>query len=90
MENIKRKYELDEELITKWDMSLKAKGLYLLILHLKNNTDVKVTTRCFLDYGLDGMTAIKSAIEELKEGGYLEIKQSFGEHGIYTYEWELK
>lgn len=66
-------------------ISLKAKGLLSFMLSLPEDWD----------YSLDGLEkvckegkdSIRTALKELKEYGYLEIKKKQNEKGIFEYEY---
>ena len=66
------------------NMSLKAKGLLSLMLSLPDNWDYSINGLVALSK--DGINAVKAALSELKEFGYLTIDESRQQGKIgYTY-----
>jgi hypothetical protein len=83
MENL-NKFLLDD------NISLKAKGMYWLIWGIQNETDEKVSLATISSYTKDGQTAIRKAIQELLDNGYLERYSIRTKNLITGYEYKLK
>lgn len=66
-------------------LSLKAKGLLAILLYLPENESP--TQELLMDLSSDGRVAIKSAIRELKEKGYLTITRKKSAVG-FAYDWK--
>lgn len=62
-------------------LSLKAKGLYAMLLSLQNKSTFSIAS--VSEMTKDGATAIKSAIKELEENRYL-IRRSIKENGKFV------
>ena len=70
-------------------ITLKAKGLYALILSLPVNWDCSVAE--LMEVSGNGKHVIQSALKELECAGYLERHQMFDENGHFCgMEYELK
>ncbi len=68
-------------------MSLKSKGLLSLMLSLPENWNFSITglvTLC-----KENKTAIASALNELKEYGYLKITKQKNELGVFEYIYDI-
>ena len=64
---------MSNEHLQRKDMSLKAKGLLSLMLSLPEEWIYSIDGLCSLC--MENETAIKSALNELKEHGYLTVKK---------------
>ena len=78
---------VDNTFIRDMNLSMKAKGLMLLMLSLPPEWDYSVaglSTIC-----KEGMTAIRAALKELEETGYLRRERRNNEKGYFVYEYIL-
>lgn len=70
------------------DLSYKAKGLLSFMLSLPETWDYSMNG--LVAVSKENIKAIRSILNELKEKGYLEIKQTRGEKGYYKYEYIIR
>lgn len=68
------------------DLSLKAKGLYLIIRNLLQN-DWEVSITGIQDCCSDGKDSIRSAMNELEKKGYLKKEHLKDKNGFF-YNWK--
>lgn len=69
-------------------LTFKARGLLVYLLHLP--ADWRANLRHLSSLGPDGRTAIASAVDELREIGYLAISRPRDAQGLYvTTEWTV-
>lgn len=73
---------VDNALIKDTTLSLKAKGLALIMLSLPD--EWRFTEKWLSSQSADGISAIRSAISELEEKGYLVRKRIKDEKGLFT------
>lgn len=77
----RRATTVPNELVTDWRLSLKSKGLMLVLLSRPANWRFKVSgLAAFCHCGRD---AIRTALEEMEAAGYLERKQGRAERGKF-------
>ena len=74
----------NRQILKNKSISLKAKGLLMLMLSLPDNWDFNINGLKQLNS--DGIESLRTAIKELKLYGYLEIKK-IDIHGKIGYEW---
>ena len=67
------------------NLSLKAKGLLAILLNLPGSETP--TQELLMGLAIDGRTAIKSTIKELKTKGYLTITRKKSAVG-FAYDWK--
>lgn len=88
----KAKLETNETTLTtvalNKQMSLQAKGLYLLIQLYKTNTQLVLDKSALVEYCSNGQGSFDSAWNELKRIGYLKIYKISG-LGKYMYFYDL-
>lgn len=65
------------------ELSLKAKGLYLIIKMVLDTPDIKITKDLIRHLSGVGATSFNNTWNELKEKGYLEVKRNSNQ---YIYE----
>lgn len=81
--------QMPRELLLRKSISLKAKGLYALILALPTNWECSVAE--LVETSGAGKSMIQAAIKELEQNGYLERHQVTDENGqFFGMEYELK
>ena len=81
--------QMPKELLLNKSVSLKAKGLYALILALPTNWECSVTE--LVESSGVGKSMIQAAIKELEQSGYLERHKLMDENGQFCgMEYELK
>lgn len=68
-------------------LSLKAKGLLSIMLSLPDTWDYSMPGLCALC--AEGVTAVKSAMGELKSRGYLQVEKSYDKAGRFEYEYNV-
>lgn len=66
-------------------LTLKAKGLLSLMLSLPDNWTY--TIEGLVEMVTEGESAVKSALKELKDNGYLKIEKKSGKGGRFEYEY---
>ena len=66
------------------DLSLAAKGVATLILHLQKIPGLIITQFTLAEYTCQGVKAVRSALNELKAAGYLETEQHREYNGQYS------
>lgn len=69
-------------------ISFKAKGLLSFMLSLPEDWDYSM--KGLVSVSKENLKAIRTILNELKEHGYLEIKQTRGERGYYKYEYIIR
>jgi len=69
-------------------ISLKAKGLYLVIQSCITNPNKRYSKEDFYDMTAEGLKAFESAWKELKDKGYLKV-HNFPNGGNFSIEFEL-
>lgn len=70
------------------NLSLKAKGLLSLMLSFQNGSEYSIEN--FSKFCKDGITAVKSSLNELKENGYVQIeKRNDKETGKFEYVYNV-
>lgn len=70
------------------NLSLKSRGLLALLMSHKVGWSVSVAS--LVQQGLEGREAIRSAIKELEQNGYLERIQGHDEAGKFEYTYRTK
>ena len=70
------------------NLSYKAKGLLSFMLSLPEDWDYSM--KGLVAVSKENIKAIRSILNELKEHGYLKIKQIRGEKGYYKYEYIIR
>ena len=78
---------VDNTFIRDMNLSMKAKGLMLLMLSLPPEWDYSVAGLAAICK--EGMTAIRGALKELEECGYLRRERRNSEKGYFVYEYIL-
>ena len=78
---------VDNTFIRDMNLSMKAKGLMLLMLSLPPEWDYSVVGLAAICK--EGMTAIRGALKELEECGYLRRERRNSEKGYFVYEYIL-
>lgn len=78
---------VDNTFIRDMNLSMKAKGLMLLMLSLPPEWDYSVAGLAAICK--EGMTAIRAALKELEETGYLRRERKNNEKGHFVYEYVL-
>lgn len=78
---------VDNTFIRDMNLSMKAKGLMLLMLSLPPAWDYSVAGLAAICK--EGMTAIRGALKELEEAGYLRRERRNSEKGYFVYEYIL-
>ena len=78
---------VDNTFIRDMNLSMKAKGLMLLMLSLPPEWDYSVAGLAAICK--EGMTAIRGALKELEEAGYLRRERRNNEKGYFVYEYIL-
>lgn len=78
---------VDNTFIRDMNLSIKAKGLMLLMLSLPPEWDYSVAGLSAICK--EGMTAIRGALKELEETGYLIRERRNNEKGYFVYEYIL-
>ena len=78
---------VDNTFIRDMGLSMKAKGLMLLMLSLPPEWDYSVAGLSAICK--EGMTAIRGALKELEETGYLRRERRNNEKGYFVYEYIL-
>lgn len=78
---------VDNTFIRDMNLSMKAKGLMLLMLSLPPEWDYSVAGLSAICK--EGMTAIRGALKELEECGYLRRERRNSEKGYFVYEYIL-
>ena len=78
---------VDNTFIRDMNLSMKAKGLMLLMLSLPPEWDYSVAGLSAICK--EGMTAIRGALKELEEAGYLRRERRNSEKGYFVYEYIL-
>jgi predicted transcriptional regulator len=78
---------VDNTFIRDMGLSMKAKGLMLLMLSLPPEWDYSVAGLAAICK--EGMTAIRGALKELEEAGYLRRERRNNEKGYFVYEYIL-
>ena len=78
---------VDNTFIRDMNLSLKAKGLMLMMLSLPPEWDYSVAGLSAICK--EGMTAIRGALKELEECGYLRRERRNSEKGYFVYEYIL-
>lgn len=78
---------VDNTFIRDMNLSMKAKGLMLLMLSLPPEWDYSVAGLAAICK--EGMTAIRGALKELEEAGYLCRERRNSEKGYFVYEYIL-
>lgn len=84
-----RYIRVPKELLQNKSVSLKAKGMYALILSLPVNWDCSIQE--LVEVSGTGKAAVRSAVQELEQSGYLERHQMMDDNGQFCgMEYELK
>ena len=78
---------VDNTFIRDMNLSMKAKGLMLLMLSLPPEWDYSVAGLSAICK--EGMTAIRGALKELEECGYLRRERRNSDKGYFVYEYIL-
>jgi len=79
--------QVSNNIVSNSEISFKAKGIYL---HLMSKPDGwKFFSSEIVKSAKDGKEAVKSGLKELEEKGYLERTKVHGEHGQFTYNYEI-
>ena len=78
---------VDNTFIRDMNLTMKAKGLMLLMLSLPPEWDYSVAGLAAICK--EGMTAIRGALKELEECGYLRRERRNSEKGYFVYEYIL-
>lgn len=78
---------VDNTFIRDMNLSLKSKGLMLIMLSLPPEWDYSVAGLSAICK--EGMTAIRGALKELEECGYLRRERRNSEKGYFVYEYIL-
>lgn len=78
---------VDNTFIRDMGLSMKAKGLMLLMLSLPPEWDYSVAGLAAICK--EGMTAIRGALKELEKAGYLRRERRNNEKGYFVYEYIL-
>lgn len=78
---------VDNTFIRDMGLSMKAKGLMLLMLSLPPQWDYSVAGLAAICK--EGMTAIRGALKELEDAGYLRRERRNNEKGYFVYEYIL-
>ena len=78
---------VDNTFIRDMNLSMKAKGLMLLMLSLPPEWDYSVAGLAAICK--EGMTAIRGALKELEDAGYLRRERRNNEKGYFVYEYIL-
>lgn len=78
---------VDNTFIRDMGLSMKAKGLMLLMLSLPPEWDYSVAGLAAICK--EGMTAIRGALKELEDAGYLRRERRNNEKGYFVYEYIL-
>lgn len=86
--NDEKKVSLLLPIVNDDKVSLKAKGLYMLIYSLKQIPNFKIIKKNIQKLSSDGETAFNSAWAELVEQEYLKVYKFSSGKG-FTYEYEL-
>ncbi|MBP5568056.1 MAG: hypothetical protein J6X54_02400 [Treponema sp.] len=77
----------NKEVLAKRNLSLKAKGLYVLLLLLKDQGEI-IDFKNVSSLVSDGRDSITTAINELKKKGILSIERLRDDYGrFYESEW---
>ena len=77
----------NKEVLAKRNLSLKAKGLYVLLLLLKDQGET-IDFKNVSSFVSDGRDSITTAINELKKKGILSIERLRDDYGrFYESEW---
>lgn len=71
------------------NLSLKAKGLYLIIKHYITIPNFKLNKGYLITLSKEGERAFDSTWKELKDAGYLKQHRLKGKGGKWIYEYEL-
>lgn len=71
------------------NLSLKAKGMYLLLDKMISNNEI-ITLKSIRKYVTDGETAIRGSIQELIDNGYLERDMIRVKGKIQGVEYKIK
>ena len=80
---------VDNRVIENKKLSMKAKGLYLIIMHYVTIPNFTLNKRYLMSLSKEGERAFDSTWKELKEAGYLKQYRLKGEGGKWVYEYEL-
>lgn len=86
--NDEKKVSLLLPIVNDDKVSLKAKGLYMLIYSLKQIPNFKIIKKNIQKLSTDGESSFKTAWTELVEQGYVKVNKFHGSKG-YEYEYEL-
>ena len=71
------------------NISLKAKGMYLLLNEMLNNNKI-ITLDSIREYTTDGETAVRNSIQELINNNYLERNMLREKGKIRGVEYKIK
>jgi CTP-dependent riboflavin kinase len=71
------------------EISLKAKGIYFLIIELQNQS-MDISLKTLREYVTDGQRGVTTALKELMESGYLERNVVREKNLIKSYEYKIK
>ena len=80
---------VDNRVIENKNLSMKAKGLYLIIMHYVTIPNFTLNKRYLMSLSKEGERAFDSTWKELKDAGYLKQYRLKGEGGKWVYEYEL-
>ena len=69
------------------NLSFKAKGMLSFMLSLPENWDYSLNGLCSISK--EGISAIRSIIQELEKNKYLEIKKYKDKKGLFEYEYSI-
>lgn len=80
---------VDNRVIENKNLSMKAKGLYLIIMHYVTIPNFVLNKKYLMSLSKEGERAFDSTWKELKDAGYLKQYRLKGEDGKWIYEYEL-
>lgn len=80
---------VDNRVIENKSLSMKAKGLYLIIMHYVTIPNFVLNKKYLMSLSKEGERAFDSTWKELKDAGYLKQYRLKGEDGKWIYEYEL-
>ena len=80
---------VDNRVVENKNLSMKAKGLYLIIMHYVTIPNFTLNKRYLMSLSKEGERAFDSTWKELKDAGYLKQYRLKGEDGKWVYEYEL-
>ena len=80
---------VDNRVIENKNLSMKAKGLYLIIMHYVTIPNFVLNKKYLMSLSKEGERAFDSTWKELKDAGYLKQYRLKSEDGKWIYEYEL-